>query len=86
MKQETYFKMGLNTFISLEEFMSAKAPCRNCLVKIMCVYSANVVCYFGPKKTEVKPNEEGPIILFRKICDELKNFLKKHKIDTKLWP
>lgn len=86
MKQEAYFKMGLNTFISFEEFMSAKAPCRNCLVKVMCVYSAHLMYYFGPNKTKATPNKEGPVILFKKICDETKIFLKKHRIDTKLWP
>ncbi len=84
MKQQAYFKMGLNTFISFEEFMSAKAPCKNCLVKIMCVYSAHLIYYFGPYKA--KPNREGPVILFKKICNEAEIFLKKHRIDTKLWP
>ncbi len=86
MKPETYFKMGLSTFISFEEFMSAKPPCRNCLVKMMCVYPARLLYYFGPKKNKTIKNNEGPVILFRKICNEAKNFLKKHGIDTQLWP
>ncbi len=86
MKRETYFKMGLNTFISFEEFMSAKAPCRNCLVKVMCVYPARLLYYFGPEKNKTVKNNEGPVIIFKKICNEAKQFLRNHRIVTQTWP
>ncbi len=86
MNRETYFKMGLNTFISFEEFMSAKAPCRNCLVKVMCVHPARMVYYFGPDKPKTESHKNGQVILFKKICDLAENFLKKHRVDTKTWP
>lgn len=83
MKRQVFLELGLNSFISLEEFMSAKPPCRNCLVKMMCIANGRIIDYFGPK---LKLKRNNTAIRFRDICDETENFLKKHRVKTNRWP
>lgn len=52
-------KCGLNFFISLDEYLSTKTPCRTCLVRSMCLGE------------EIHPEHGGPVaITFRDLCEE----------------
>lgn len=77
-------KMGLDAFISFEEFMSAKPPCGNCLVKTMCIGEGMIINYFGPDLK--RDGKKVPTIIFRDICDDTEKFLNNLSIEVREWP
>lgn len=67
-----YIPLNLKTFISFSEFMSAKPPCRACIVRATC--SQRGERYIYAHKAWV------PIILFSQPCTDLHNYLKRFDI------